>query len=353
MNSKKNLQHSKIDEAWPIADLECVPNCPVCGSSARQTIHKGLQDKIFFCAPGKWNFHCCEGCGSGYLDPRPSKESIGLAYSVYYTHATTQINRASSVRARITRILANGYRNWRYGTSDSPSSYLGILVASAWPNGRSIIDTGMRHLPKARDGQRLLDIGCGSGAFLNKARSAGWSVTGIDLDELAVEQTSKMGLDVRHGDIDVLKDMESCFDYITMGHLIEHVHEPIHLLNRCFTLLKPGGLLWLETPNMNALGHDKFGHAWRGLEPPRHLVLFSVESLKYALRKSGFKDVRIQPYRAIAKSTYLASYAILNGLDPYDTLQIPLSLQKEINFAVKYQRNHLGSREFITLKAVK
>lgn len=83
--------------------------------------------------------------------------------------------------------------------------------------------------------------------------------------------------------------VESRFDVITLNHVIEHVSDPIELLRSCYRLLKLGGQLWLQTPNIDSLGSRRYGRHWRGLEPPRHLVLFDPVSLRSALHQAGFQ----------------------------------------------------------------
>jgi 2-polyprenyl-3-methyl-5-hydroxy-6-metoxy-1,4-benzoquinol methylase len=92
------------------------------------------------------------------------------------------------------------------------------------------------------------------------------------------------------GGIDALDGQAAIFDVITLSHVIEHVHDVGGTLRACHRLLKPGGRLWLETPNVAALGHKVFGVNWRGLEAPRHLVLFSAPALKQLLQDAGFVD---------------------------------------------------------------
>ena len=75
---------------WPTEDLEDLGLCPVCGESERSLLYDNLRDKIFFSSPGVWKMWRCRGCGFGYLDPRPSVESIGRAYAHYYTHGDWQ-----------------------------------------------------------------------------------------------------------------------------------------------------------------------------------------------------------------------------------------------------------------------
>src|SRR6516162_1065225 len=74
---------------WPEGGLENVPQCPICGRVERRVLHRNLRDRVFGCAPGEWELQQCSGCGSGYLDPRPTAATIALAYTTYCTHTPT------------------------------------------------------------------------------------------------------------------------------------------------------------------------------------------------------------------------------------------------------------------------
>jgi hypothetical protein len=75
------MTNYKKSENWPESGLEYLNHCPLCQSPTRTILHDDLQDKVFFCAPGIWKMWRCDNCHSGYLDPRPNKKTIGLAYS--------------------------------------------------------------------------------------------------------------------------------------------------------------------------------------------------------------------------------------------------------------------------------
>ena len=75
---------------------------------------------------------------------------------------------------------------------------------------------------------------------------------------------------------------------MTLSHVIEHMHDPAGDVRRIHAMLRPGGLLWIGTPNLEALSFRRFGADWRGLEPPRHLVLFTTASLDRLIRDAGF-----------------------------------------------------------------
>lgn len=351
-HTKTESTVQKETSAWPVDGLEALGACPNCGSRNRELLYKGLVDRIFFCAPGHWNMFKCGACICAYLDPRPTQATIGIAYERYFTHNEASGFSSLGYLGKIRRVFANGYRNFRFGTNDKPASKLGIFVSALVPNGRAVIDAGMRHLPKALPGQRLLDVGCGSSVFLARARSAGWDVVGADFDPKAVDAARSSGLDVRLGGVEVFDPDIDQFDVITLAHVVEHVHQPLDLLKSCYDLLKPGGFLWLETPNITSQGHRQFGRNWRGLEPPRHLVIFGHLAMQNALRAAGFEKIELQPYRPLCRSLFQASTAISEGRDPYtESENRPLLglVRKAENAAYKDPE----IREFITLKAWK
>lgn len=344
-----------VDQPWPENGLEAVTACPICGDARRCKLYDDLTDNVFFCAPGTWSLHECQGCGSAYLDPRPTRATIYLAYQAYYTHkspANPATENLHGVR-RLQRVLANGYRNLRFGTRDFPASRLGVLAAYLVPGQKASLDRGMRHLPGPGCGRRVLDVGFGNGRFLERARCAGWSASGVDLDPLAVRNARIRGLDVRHGGIEAYADQLVSFDVITMSHVIEHVHDPIDVLKKANALLKPGGRLWLDTPNSQSSGHSLFRRNWRGLEPPRHLTLFTWDAMLKALREIGFHSFCRRIPHEVSHSIYGASERISYGLDPYVHSKIRAATRWHALAARLRSRIFWRSSEFITLVAYK
>ena len=304
--------------SWPAGGLERAQACPLCGSRARTPLHTGIADHAYEHTPGRWDLHRCANCACAYLDPRPTRESIHLAYREYYTHSAAAGGGAESLTGvrRTRRALANGYRNWRYGTKEHPASALGAPVTWLFPGTRRRIDLEFRHLPRPWPGARLLDVGFGDGAFLERAKSAGWQVAGVDFDPVTVEAARQRGLDVYEGSLDALGGVAGPFDVVTLSHVIEHVHDPRAFVREVRAKLKPGGLAWIETPNLASSGHRRFGADWRGLEPPRHLVLFDWDSLEALLRAEGFVDLRRLPRHEVYAELAPKSVAIRRGWHP-------------------------------------
>lgn len=350
--SDPNPKHEA--QVWPEPDLEAVAMCPVCGSGHRKIVHTALRDTTFFVAPGEWDLYRCEDCRCCYIDPRPTQASIHLAYSQYFTHTSvpgaTQPPPQSLVR-KFRRSLANGYRNWRYSTNYLPATKFGIALAFLLPSMRHRVDATMRFLRAPRPGNRLLDIGAGNGSFLLEARESGWDVVGVEPDPSAVEAAHRAGLDVRAGDIHSIQEGFESFDAITMNHVLEHLHDPNSALKAAFKLLHRNGVLFIETPNIDSQGHLEFGRNWRGLESPRHLVLFNWEALEEALKCAGFTRIKRMPRRGVYPILCAKSRAIEKNCDPEavsrsSSICSLVDSLKEVRVAFNYRRS-----EFISILA--
>src|SRR5205807_9042849 len=116
-----------------------------------------------------------------------------------------------------------------------------------------------RHLRRLSESPRLLDVGCGNGGFGAQMRAFGWRGLGVDIDSKALERARAAGVPVRQTTIEQLDPTEvGEFDAVTFDHVIEHIPEPVSLLRHAFRLLRPGGLVWIGTPNLEAASHRYF-----------------------------------------------------------------------------------------------
>jgi len=346
MRKTKN-SYKNIGESWLDDELDYLVSCPVCGSTLTIILHEGLTDKIFFCTEQKWSIIKCSNCGCCFLNPRPNQNTIHRAYLNYYTHLIPfQLS-------ELQLSLVNGYRNWRFSANYQPANKLGILLFFLLVPLRQKIDKLMRGLPKYLAGQKLLDVGFGNGSFLELAKGAGWQVYGADFDKIVVKSARDRGFDVRLGDIDAFSDMPGCFDYITLSHVIEHVHDPRSVVKQINRLLKPGGKVWIETPNIESYSHLRFGSNWRGLEPPRHLVLFNWTALEELLVEEGFSELNRLPRHDVYREMATLSRMIENPNNPTNGFFIKIhdrivGLMRGVQSRIKYSRT-----EHVTLIATK
>lgn len=355
-----------MNNYWPVEKLEYLEFCPICLSTNREVLYPELTDNVFFCSEDAWKLWRCLNCFSGYLSPRPSLDSIGLAYSNYYTHAVSNVHSNEETEnlsyfRRLKKALANGYRNAKYNTNFEPQSKIGYYIINFLPQLRKIIDLEFRNLQFTKSDERyapsLLDIGCGNGVFIHRMSLSGWHVIGIDPDSNALKAANTLGVTVLEGGVEIFGDKTELFDAITLSHSIEHVHDPVSLIRACYRLLKPNGIIWIDTPNINSLGHAFFKHNWRGLEPPRHLVLFNFNSLEKVLKDEGFSKVKFLDRPSPNYSLFMASHLMSKNLSPYTTQKIPIRDRVYIKiisiFADIIQSFTPEKREFITATAVK
>jgi len=154
---------------------------------------------------------------------------------------------------------------------------------------------------------RLLDVGCGNGSRLRKMRDLGWDVVGQDVDPEAVAVARGSGLEVHLGPLHSAKFLTGSFDAILMAHVIEHVHDPVALLQECRRVLHPEGRLVAFTPNFESYGHRRLGESWLGLDPPRHLHIFTLTTLRAAAVRSGLDPVGVWTTEANAFSVFSGS----------------------------------------------
>jgi SAM-dependent methyltransferase len=312
---------SSAAEAWPAEELEPVSRCPACGASERTLLHDGLRDRTFFSAPGRWRLVRCERCRSAYLDPRPTEESMGRAYRSYFTHGEDP---GAEPPGGLRRALVHGHLAARWGYPPPRGKAIGAAAARLLPTRGALADRWVRHLP-AVPGGRLLDVGSGSGAFVAQMRRLGWEAEGIEPDGAAVEVARRAGLPVTAGTLADMDDgaRDGGYDAVTLSHVIEHLHDPAAALDTVRRLLRPGGRLWIATPNVQAGGHREFGPDWLALDPPRHLVLFAPDALTELVRARGFDGVERPRPSPEASLTYPASAAIAAGRPPTEPVRTP------------------------------
>lgn len=261
-------------------------NCPIC-SFPGVFLYEKLIDK-YFSASGQWDFFKCSNktCNLIWLNPMPIKEDISLAYNNYYTHTYELGNYNDSKLRKIYKRIQAEFIGSKYGYNNAKFSFLKYVLYLD-PDRLEQTKFDIMYLEKLSG--KLLDVGCGNGIFLEIMNKLGWETIGVDFDEKAIESAKLKKLNVRLGDLTEQKFPDNYFDAITISHVIEHVYNPIELVEECYRLLKTDGKMVIATPNNESLGHHLFKQYWRGLEPPRHIQIFSPQSLIHIVRLSGFR----------------------------------------------------------------
>lgn len=276
---------------WSRGDLIHLDACPACGASSVAGEYARRDDELAM--PDVWRMVKCGRCQSIYLAGRPDDASLPRAYAGYYTHQADKDELTAVEDGGQLGGLINGYLNARFGMRRACASKAGYWLFRAIPPLRMKLDVYGRHVPGrlCNSSARLLDVGCGNGAFLLRAREMGLEVHGCEPDQAAVATCRKLGLDVVAGDVWSAGYAAGAFDYITLNHVIEHVADPPRVIGKLRTLLKQGGVLWLGLPNPDALGLRVLRQGWKGLHPPFHLVIPSQRILRGWLHQAGFTDV--------------------------------------------------------------
>jgi 2-polyprenyl-3-methyl-5-hydroxy-6-metoxy-1,4-benzoquinol methylase len=223
----------------------------------------------------------------------PMEEDIGKAYANYYTHCEVPLQRTG---------LANALRK-----------LASILFSRVNPIHEERESLSLMYLDQLKPG-KLLDVGCGNGVRLARLRSMGWEVYGQDVDRVAVTYAHEtFGIEAHLGRLEDMAFEERSFDCITLNHVIEHAHDPLALLTQARRLLKVGGLIVIVTPNTSSFACKHFGPYWRGLEPPRHVHLFSPRTLSTMANKAGLTISCSATTAANAKTFARASLLVRNG----------------------------------------
>ena len=119
---------------------------------------------------------------------------------------------------------------------------------------------------------------------------AGWEVTGLDVSPAAVAAVrDETGLPAVAGTLPHEEFEPRSFDYVTMWHALEHVHDPLAIVREARRLLVPGGRLIVAAPNFASWSRHRFGESWFGLDLPRHLTHFESATLVQMLESAGMR----------------------------------------------------------------
>jgi SAM-dependent methyltransferase len=142
-------------------------------------------------------------------------------------------------------------------------------------------------------GASLLDIGAATGFFLDVARKRNWQTYGIEPSDYAANIGREKGIPIKTGVLEERDFRPNSFDAVTLWDVIEHLPEPRATLLTIHQVLKPGGILAINTPDSGSLLATVLGLKWHLVVPPEHLNLFHRKSLGTLLESCGFEVLRV------------------------------------------------------------
>jgi 2-polyprenyl-3-methyl-5-hydroxy-6-metoxy-1,4-benzoquinol methylase len=150
-----------------------------------------------------------------------------------------------------------------------------------------------REWSRPKENMRLLEVGCGEGFFLEQAKQYGYSVMGIEPNAQSSTRAREVfGLEVLTKTLAEAKIDRDSLDIIVSLHVIEHLLDPAAAVAEMRKILRKGGLLAIETPNIDSLPFKILGKRWRQFIPV-HYYFFSKKTIAVLLERNGFVVSRI------------------------------------------------------------
>jgi 2-polyprenyl-3-methyl-5-hydroxy-6-metoxy-1,4-benzoquinol methylase len=238
-------------------------SCPVCKS---ESIQAQLSAKDHTVSQKEFSIWHCNACTVRFTQDVPEQDAIGAYYASdnYISHSDTKKG-----------IINNLYHLVRKRTLVSKRR----LVMN---------EVGMMK-------GEILDIGCGTGAFLHSMKEAGWVINGLEPDAAARNKAIELYDIHPHESGELFQLKPSSYHTITMWHVLEHVHELHAYIKQIRELLTPNGKLFIAVPNYTSHDAEVYKEHWAAWDVPRHLYHFSPQSMENLLRLHGLKLAAVKP----------------------------------------------------------
>jgi 2-polyprenyl-3-methyl-5-hydroxy-6-metoxy-1,4-benzoquinol methylase len=237
--------------------------CPVCKS---ELIQKQLTAKDHTVSQKTFSIWHCNACTARFTQDVPEQDAIGAYYASdnYISHSDTKKGIINSLYHLVRKKTLNSKRR---------------LV---------INETGIMK-------GEVLDIGCGTGAFLNTMKEAGWAITGLEPDAVARSKAAELyGIHPQES-AELFELTPASFNAITMWHVLEHVHELHAYIKQIAELLAHNGKLFIAVPNYTSKDADIYAADWAAYDVPRHLYHFSPQSMEKLFSLHGLQLAAVKP----------------------------------------------------------
>lgn len=241
--------------------MENLITCPICSSSQFSPFMSCI-DHTVSCET--FQIVQCDSCGFKFTNPRPEETELGRYYKSedYVSHSNSN----------------KGFINSTYQSVRKYTLLKKLQLISKY------FKTG-----------DILDIGCGTGEFLNTCKLAKWKTLGIEPDSGARQMAIKnFGLDVR-GEEELNNLPSDSFDIISMWHVLEHVPRLNQRIEELRRLIKPNGIIIIAVPNCNSSDAHIYKEHWAAYDVPRHLYHFTPSDIERLFRKHSLNVFKTLP----------------------------------------------------------
>lgn len=243
-------------------DFVKLEKCPVCGKQNISDYKYKVTSNHLGGDRRLYSLSYCQGCHHLFMNPKPTSESLVNLYN---------------------EISARGE-----DLTEEKNAPLFKLIRLSYFFSRNFI--------RFKKGERLLDVGCGNGLYLDFAKARGAEVYGNDIDRHRLQPLiDKYGQEkIRIGELKNNAWDGGFFDHVTLWHVLEHDFDLITTIKEIHRILKPSGQVIVDVPNIDCLERSIFGRYWSMYTPPFHLNHFSPKSIARLLENSGFVVSKIR-----------------------------------------------------------
>ena len=244
-------------------ELNTILNCPICDSKEFKHF---LDCKDYTVSQKTFTIVECVSCGFHFTNPIPKIEDIGDYYKSesYVSHSSTN----------------KGLINKLYQ-----------LVR------KRTLKQKVKLIQSESKDKNHLDIGAGTGHFINATSNAGFNSLGLEPDEDARSLAVKLH-NANIKPLEHLFDLEhNSMDVITMWHVLEHVYNLKNDLKQITSVLKDDGVMVVAVPNMRSYDAKKYKQYWAAYDLPIHLYHFQPNDIKNLFEQYGMEIDKILPMK--------------------------------------------------------
>ena len=237
--------------------------CPVCKNSQINPLLTVTDNSVSRESFVIWQ---CANCSLRFTQDAPDESSIERYYKSenYISHTNTDKG-----------LINQLYKGVRRFTLEQKGEL--VITTTGLNNGR------------------ILDVGCGIGAFINTMQGKGWTVKGLEPDSHARKLAKKLYHIDCEEPAQLFQLTPASFNAITLWHVLEHVHELHGYMEQLKNLLACNGRLFIAVPNYTSLDADLYGSNWAAYDVPRHLYHFTPKAMNALVEQHGMKVISKKP----------------------------------------------------------